>query len=99
MKDSLNYRYEVVVVLNPKAESKEKEKTLKLIEEEITKLGYELEKREDLGTKTLAYPIAGQEKGVFWVFYVGGKAAVKSKEFTLFLNREKNIIRHLILKI
>ncbi len=99
MKDSLNYRYEVVVVLNPKAELKEKEKSLKLIEEEIGKLGYQLETREDLGTKTLAYKIAGRQKGDFWVFTIGGKEAIKSKEFTLFLNREKNIIRYLILKI
>ena len=99
MKDSLNYRYEVVVVLNPKAELKEKEKSLKLIEEEIGKLGYELEKREDLGTKTLAYEIVGQKKGDFWVFTIGGQEAIKSQEFILFLNREKNIIRYLILKI
>jgi len=32
MKES-KYKYEVVVVLNPKAESKEKEKIIKLIED------------------------------------------------------------------
>ena len=98
MKDSLNYRYEVVVVLNPKTELKEKEKSLKLTEEEISKLGYELEKREDLGTKTLAYKIADSQKGDFWVFTIGVRT-IRFKEFTLFLNREKNIIRYLILKI
>ena len=50
MKDSLNYRYEVVVVLNPKAELKEK-KSLKLTEEEISKLGYELEKEKIWGLR------------------------------------------------
>ena len=98
MKES-NYKYEVIVVLNPKAESKEKEKTIKMVEDKISGLDFEVEKREDMGSKTLNYQIKGQEKGDFWVFYIGGNKPIKSKEFKLFLNRETNIIRYLILKI
>ncbi len=96
MKDS-KYKYEVIVVLNPKAESKEK--TIKQIEDKISGLDFDVENREDMGSKTLSYKIKGQEKGDFWVFNIGGTKPIKSKEFKLFLNRETNIIRYLILKI
>lgn len=98
MKES-NYKYEVIVVLNPKAESKEKEKTIKLVEDKIIGLDFEVNNREDMGSKALSYKIKGQEKGDFWVFTIGGNKPIKSKEFKLFLNRETNVIRYLILKI
>jgi len=98
MKDS-KYKYEVIVVLNPKTESKEKEKTIKLVEDKISGLDFEVNNREDMGSKALSYKIKGQEKGDFWVFTIGGNNPIKSKEFKLFLNRETNIIRYIILKI
>lgn len=98
MKDS-KYKYEVIVVLNPKTESKEKEKIVKLVEDKILGLEFVVENREDMGGKPLSYQIKGQEKGDFWVFNIGGNKPIKSKEFKLFLNRETNIIRYLILKI
>ncbi len=98
MKDS-KYKYEVIVVINPKAESKEKEKTIKLVEDKISGLDFEIENREDMGSKALSYQIKGNEKGDFLVFSIGANKPIKSKEFKLFLNRETNIIRYLILKI
>lgn len=98
MKDS-NYKYEVIVVLSPKAESKDKEKVLKLVEDKITEMQFSVDNRENLGSKSLAYKIKGLEKGDFWVFTVGGNKPIKSAEFKLFLNRDINIIRYLILKI
>ena len=98
MKDS-KYKYEVIVVINPKAESKEKEKTIKLVEDKISGLDFKVDNREDMGSKALSYLIKGQEKGDFWVFTIGGDKPIKSKEFKLFLNRETNIIRYIILKI
>lgn len=98
MKDS-NYKYEVIVVLNPKAESKDKEKTIKLVEDKIAEMNLSVENRDNLGNKSLAYKVKGQDKGDFWVFTIGGAKPIKSKEFTLFLNRDVNVIRYLILKI
>jgi len=98
MKDS-KYRYEVIVVLNPKAESKEKEKIIKTIEDKLVEMSFDVDNREDLGSKSLAYEVRGQEKGDFWVFNIGGAMPIKSKDFRLFLNRETNVIRYLILKI
>lgn len=97
MKDSNNYKYEVIVVLNPKAESKEK--TIKLVEDKIAEMNFVVENRENLGNKSLAYKIKNLDKGDFWVFTIGGKKAIESKEFKLFLNRDPAVIRYLILKI
>ncbi len=98
MKDS-NYKYEVIVVLNPKAESKDKEKTVKLIEDHLTEMEFSVDNRENLGNKTLAYKVKGSDKGDFWVFTVGGSKPMKSAEFKLFLNRDIQVVRYLILKI
>jgi ribosomal protein S6 len=98
MKES-NYKYEVIVVLNPKTESKEKEKTIKAIEDEIAGMDFKVESRDNLGTKNLVYKIQGLDKGDFWTFVVGGKNPIKSNEFKLFLNRDIAVIRYLILKI
>lgn len=99
MKDSNNYKYEVIVVLSPKAESKDKEKTIKLVEDKIAEMNFVVENRENLGNKSLAYKIKNLDKGDFWVFNIAGKKAVESKEFKLFLNRDPAVIRYLILKI
>ncbi|MFA6007428.1 MAG: 30S ribosomal protein S6 [Candidatus Shapirobacteria bacterium] len=98
MKDS-NYKYEVIVVLNPKTESKEKEKTIKAVEDMIAGMSFSVENRENLGTKNLVYKIQGLDKGDFWTFVIGGKNPINSKEFKLFLNRDLAVIRYLILKI
>ena len=98
MKDS-NYKYEVIVVLSPKAESKDKEKTVKLLEDHLTGMNFSIDNRENLGNKALAYKIKGLDKGDFWVFTIGGNKPIKSTEFKLFLNRDTSVIRYLILKI
>jgi ribosomal protein S6 len=98
MKDS-NYKYEVIVVLNPKAESKDKEKTVKVIEDHLVGMGFSIDNRENLGNKALAYKIKALDKGDFWVFTIGGEKPIKSTEFKLFLNRDISVIRYLILKI
>lgn len=98
MKES-NYKYEVIVVLNPKTESRDKEKTIKLVEDKIASMAFSVDNRENLGNKELAYKIRGLDKGDFWVFTIGGDKPIKSTEFKLFLNRDLQVIRYLILKI
>ncbi|MBU1118169.1 30S ribosomal protein S6 [Patescibacteria group bacterium] len=98
MKDS-NYKYEVIVALSPKTESKEKEKTIKLIEDKIEAMDFAVDNREDMGKKELAYTVKGFDKANYWVFTIGGNKPIKSTEFKLFLNRDVNVIRYLILKI
>lgn len=99
MKDTNKYKYELVVVFDPKAETKAKEKCLKEIEENIQEAKFNVDSRENFGIKDLAYKIKKLDKGDFWVFEISGKEAIKIKNLVLFLNRDKQIIRYLMLKI
>lgn len=53
--------------------------------------------KNHLGLKDLVYKIKDLEKGDFWVVELESEKPVQLKEINLFLNRENNIIRYLIL--
>jgi len=87
----------MVTVFNSKAEDKEKlvgklEKWLKDIKADIVKTDH-------MGQKELVYDIGHQRKGDFYVYDLESEKPLNVKEFNLFLNREPNIIRYLILKV
>lgn len=90
------YQYQVILVLNPKTEDKEKvlEKASSWLESKKAKI---LEK-DHMGLKDLAYEIQKHNKGDFWVFEVESEETLKIKDFNVLLDRETNIIRYLILK-
>ena len=56
-------------------------------------------KKEHTGNKELVYEIAKGRKGDFWVLDVVAELPLKLNELNLFLNREVNVIRYLILKV
>jgi len=89
------YQYQLVVVLNPKTE--EKDKVLAKVTDWLEK--NKIESTSDhTGLKELAYEINKNAKGDFWVYSLTSESPIKLKEFDLLLNRESNIIRYLILK-
>jgi len=89
------YQYQLVVVLNPKTE--EKDKVLAKVTDWLEK--NKIESSEDhMGLKELAYEIDKNTKGDFWIYNLTAESPIKLKEFNLMLNRESNIIRYLILK-
>ena len=89
------YQYQLVVVLNPKTE--EKDKVLAKVTDWLEK--NKIEQLEDhMGLKELAYEIDKNTKGDFWIYNLTAESPIKLKEFNLMLNRESNIIRYLILK-
>jgi small subunit ribosomal protein S6 len=90
------YQYQVILVLNPKTEDKEKvlEKASSWLESVKAKI---LDK-DHMGLKDLAYEIQKNSKGDFWVFEVESEETLKIKDFNVLLDRETNIIRYLILK-
>jgi len=89
------YQYQLVVVLNPKTE--EKEKVLKKATDWLEKNKVEVSS-DHMGLKDLAYEINKNNKGDFWVMDLTSESPLKIKDFNLLLNRESNIIRYLILK-
>ena len=89
------YQYQLVVVLGPKTENKDK--VLAKVTDWLKK--NKIESNEDhMGLKELAYEINKNTKGDFWVYNLTSESPIKLKEFNLMLNRESNIIRYLILK-
>jgi len=91
------HQYQIIVVLGPKTEDKEKVLTKAYSWLESNKA--EILNKDHMGLKDLAYEIKDYDKGDFWVLDVESKEPLKIKEFNLLLDRETNIIRYLILKI
>ena len=89
------YQYQLVVVLNPKTE--EKEKVLKKVTDWLDNNKIEVSS-DHMGLKDLAYEINKNTKGDFWILNLDADSPLKVNELNLLLNRESNIIRYLNLK-
>jgi ribosomal protein S6 len=98
MKDNLN-KYQLILVLNTKSEDKDKDKVLAKVESWLGANKAKLAKKEHTGNKDLVYEIAKSRKGDFWILDVEAELPLKLNELNLFLNREVNVIRYLILKV
>jgi small subunit ribosomal protein S6 len=90
------YQYQIIIVLGPKTEDKEKVLTRAYSWLESNKV--EILNKDHMGLKDLAYEIKDYDKGDFWVLDVESKEPLKTRDFNLLLDRETNIIRYLILK-
>jgi small subunit ribosomal protein S6 len=90
------YQYQIILVLSPKTE--DKEKVLNKAYSWLESNKAEILNKDHMGLKDLAYEIQNHNKGDFWVLDVESKETLKIKEFNLLLDREINVIRYLILK-
>ena len=90
------YKYQLVLVLNPKTE--EKENVFKKVSSWLESHGVEVEKKDHMGLKELVYEIKDNKSGDFWVLDLESLTTLKLNELNVLLNRENNIIRYLILK-
>lgn len=90
------YQYQIILVLNPKTE--EKEKVLDKAYSWLESNKAEILNKDHFGLKDLAYEINNNKKGDFWILDVSSENPLKVKSFNLLLDRETNIIRYLILK-
>lgn len=97
MKDS-KYKYQIVAVLNPKTEEKEKETILKKVTDWVELNKAQVGKKEHMGSKDLVYSIKDLKKGDFWVYDIESEKSLNLTDLNLILNRESNVIRYLILK-
>jgi ribosomal protein S6 len=95
MKDT--QKYQMIIVLDPKADKKEE--LLGKVESQLSGLGGKVAKKDSMGAKDLAYLVKGLSKGEFWNLEVEADKPLKLSGFNVFLNREANIIRYLILKV
>lgn len=95
MKDK-KYKYDLVIVFNPK--TAEKDKNFKKITTWLEDQGVSVDKKTHLGLKDLVYEIDKNSKGDFWRLELNEGKRLKLNELNVLLNREINIIRYLILK-
>ena len=86
--------YEIVLVFGPKAGEEPVKKTV----DKLLELGLVQVKLEHLGPKPLVYRIEGNDKADFWVLEAKVGKKVNFKEVNLYLNRNTDVIRYLILK-
>ncbi|HOZ81030.1 MAG TPA: 30S ribosomal protein S6 [Candidatus Woesebacteria bacterium] len=94
-----NNRYQLVVILNPTAEDKQKDEALAKIDGWFESNQVTVEKKDKLGVKTLAYEINKLTKGEFLTWDLVSEKPMKIKEFNVMLNRNVSIIRYLVLKV
>lgn len=90
------YKYELVVVFDPKTE--EKDKNFKKVSTWLNGQGFSIDEKNHIGLKDFIYEIEKFDKGDFWGLVLSGEKGLKLNELNVLLNREKNIIRYLILK-
>jgi|YelNatPaOPRAMG01_1025707.scaffolds.fasta_scaffold164683_3 small subunit ribosomal protein S6 len=89
--------YEFCFLLRADLPEEEFNKEIDFIERSILREGGEIIKKDNLGRKTLAYPIQKKEEAIFYLFYVKSNPENISKIESNFYRRE-NILRYLILK-
>jgi ribosomal protein S6 len=86
------------VVLNSRLEEEQRDKSLEKVEEWAKGAGAEEIKRSHFGIKDLVYKMKNEDRGDFWILDLVAPKPMNFKEYNLFLNRDANIIRYLVLK-
>jgi len=92
------FQYQTIVVLNSRLEEKQRDKSLEKIEEWAKEAGAEEIKKTHFGIKDLVYKVKKEDRGDFWIIDLTAQKPMNFKEYNLYLNREVNIIRYLVLK-
>ena len=81
--------YENLVIVKPTLTEEEIKNTIAAVEEEITSNGGEISARDAMGIRKLAYPIAKNERGYFYViYYTIAPAAISEIERRFRINEE-----------
>ena len=93
------HNYEVVVEFSPKADDETKQPVFDKITKWFEDAKANVIKKDHLGVKSLVYQIKDFDKADFWQLDVEADKPVKLAELNVFLNRELQVIRYLVLKI
>lgn len=92
-------KYQLVLVIKPELAKKDRDKLSKTVETGLTRAGFKIDSKTDLGTKELAYLIKEHDQADFWEYGLSCQVEkVNINEMNLFFNREENVIRYLFLK-
>lgn len=93
------HNYEVVVEFSPKADDKTKQPVFDKITKWFENASASVTAKDHIGVKSLVYQIKDFDKADFWQLNVESAKPIKLAELNVFLNRELQVIRYLVLKI
>jgi small subunit ribosomal protein S6 len=89
--------YEFCFLIKSELTEEELNKEIDFIERSMLNQGAEIIKKENLGRRTLAYPIKKKQDAIYYLFYIKCTPDKISKIEENFYRRE-NILRYLILQ-
>lgn len=90
--------YELTVITKSELPDAEKSKVLQTYEEILARSGGIVLKKEDMGSKRLAFPINKQFRGNY-VFYDLTSSASDVAEAERLMRLDENVLRYLVVKI
>jgi len=91
--------YEILYIVNPNFEKKKLDKTMKEIDNRLTKTKSKIINHIIWGKKKLAYPIQGHKYGTYILVHYKGGDKDKLDEFDSWLKLGDLVIRHMIVRI
>ena len=89
-------KYQLIVV-TPVLSAQKLDRVEKAVKKALTEEKGAIEKVESWGIKDFAYPIEKFKRGAYWIYHFQA-SSFQSKKLNVFLNRQKEIIRYLLLK-
>ncbi len=91
-------KYEFILVFVPGTDKKEVKEALSGLKSILSDGGVSVKKEENMGSLDLRYSIKKQDKGDFWVLHLESEVGIKSGEANVYLEREKRVMRYLLLR-
>ena len=90
--------YELIVVLPSRLEKDDRDAFVKKIKKIVTDNGATIDKEDDWGDKTLAYPIKHETIGHYIIWTLTAETT-KLREMKRLLNFENKLLRYLLLQV
>jgi ribosomal protein S6 len=92
-------KYELILVFGSGSKEKDIKGVLADLKLVLEKEKLAVKKEESWGSADLEYSIGKEDKGNFWVLHLETEKSFKIGKIGTYLEREKKIIRHLLLKV
>ena len=90
-------KYEIMFIVRADIDEKAQKDTVTTFEKVLKNMKAKIVSTKDMGQKKLAYPIAKQQRGNYYVFNVEATAEAV-KEFDRKARIDENILRHIVIR-
>jgi len=90
-------KYELVLLFGRDCEKTAREAVFGKITDWFGQAGATVEKKEDMGVKSLVYEIGSKREAAFWRFFVKAQRGLVADSLNTMLNREPLVMRYLLL--